>query len=133
MSDLAPMVRHMLLCEDVRTDPANPKKVNVFGLVSTIQAVPDAAFPVCHPELCVYLQVTGGRGTGEGKIVAVQADTEQVVFTSSPHPIALGADPLAVLGLVFRIQDCIFPQAGLYWIQFRFNDNIIAEQPLLLK
>ena len=133
MSDVAPVVRHMLLCEDVRTDPDNAQKVNVFGLVSTIRAVPDDAFPVHHPELCVYLQLTGGRGTGEVQIAAVQAELEQIVFTSSVHSITFENDPLSVLGFVFRIEDCIFPHAGLYWIQFRVNDQVIAQQPLLLK
>lgn len=133
MSNLAPIVRHMLICEDVRTHPDSPKKVNVFGLLSTIRAAEYETYPLCLPNLCIYLQITGGRGSGAGQIVAVQADSEQFVFASLAHPLVLGNNPLAVRGLVFRIQDCIFPQPGLYWIQFRFDDRTIAEQPLVLK
>jgi hypothetical protein len=130
---MEPIVRHMLLCDDAQPDPGSPRKVNVCGLVSIIQPEPDIPFPLSHPELCVYLQVTGGRGAGQGRIVAVRADTDQVVFASAAHPITFGPDPLAVLGIVFRIQDCVFPEPGLYWIQFRFNGKTIAYQPLLVK
>lgn len=133
MSDVAPVVRHMLVCEDVRTRPDNPKKVDVLGLLSTIRTVPEGAFPLRSPQLCVYLQLTGGRGTGEAKISVVEADSDSIAFTSAPHQIAFGTDPLEVLGLVFRIQECLFPRSGLYWVQFLFNDTIIAQESLLLK
>ena len=133
MGDFEPFVRHMLVCEDVRGDPNNAHVVNVFGLVSTIVSADEPPFPLRHAELCVYLQVTEGRGTGEGRIVAVHADSDQIAFASSAHAISLGTDPLAVLGIVFRIRDCVFPQAGLYWIQFWYNGKVIASQPLLVR
>ncbi len=36
MSDVAPVVRHMILCEDSRSNPATPHKVNIFGMLSQI-------------------------------------------------------------------------------------------------
>jgi hypothetical protein len=133
MNDVEPFVRHMLLCDDVQTDPNNPRKVNVFGLVNTLGAAEGSDFPLCHPELCIYLLMTGGRGTGEGRIVAVAADTNEVAFASPAHPITFPPDPLALLGCIFRIQDCVFQKSGLYWIQFWFNGKTIAQQPLLVR
>jgi hypothetical protein len=111
----------MLVCDDVQTDPANPHKVNVFGLIGTIRSVADPPFPLCHPQLCVYLVLTGGRGTGETTVAVVQADSDRLVFASLPHTLSFGTDPLAVRGLVFRILNGVFPEAGLYWVEFRYN------------
>jgi hypothetical protein len=49
MNTVDPVVRHMLLCDDVQRDPGDPRKVNVFGLVSTVRAVAEAPFPLCLP------------------------------------------------------------------------------------
>ena len=133
MADVAPVVRRMLLCEDVRIYPDNSRKVDVFGLLSTIRTVSEGAFPLRASQLCVYLELAGGRGAGEARIFVVEADSDNIAFTSAPHQIAFGTDPLAVSGLVFRIKECIFPRAGLYWVQIRFDDKALAQEPLLLK
>ncbi len=133
MSDIDPVVRLMLLCDEVAHDPDNPLKVNVFGLVSTLHATSDPPFPLRHTQLCVYLQVTGGRGTGQGEVVAIHADSDQVAFRSPATALTFGGDPLAVLGLVFRLRDCPFPEPGLYWVQFRYNGTLLAQQPLVVR
>jgi hypothetical protein len=133
MSDVVPIVRHMLVCDDVRLDPDNPHKVHVFGLVSTIQSSAEPSFPLLHPQLCIYLQVTGGRGSGEGEIVVVRADSEETGFASAAHALSFPANPLSVTGIVFRIQDCLFPEPGLYWVQFRYNEQTLAREPLLVR
>jgi hypothetical protein len=76
---------------------------------------------------------TGGRGSGEITVAVVRADSERLVFTSLPHTLSFGTDPLAVRGLVFRLQNGVFPDAGLYWVEFRYNGKAIARQPLLVR
>ena len=133
MSDIEPIVRHMLLCDDVHPDADNPHKMNVQGLVNTIGAQEGVSFPLHHPQLCVYLALTGGRGSGEVMVAAVQADSDRVAFTSLPHTLSFGPDPLAVQGVVFRIRDGVFPEPGLYWIEFRYNGRTIARQALAVR
>jgi hypothetical protein len=123
----------MLVCEDVQTDAQNPLKVNVFGLVSTIRSLADPPFPLLYPQLCVYLVLTGGRGSGDALIAAVEANSEDLVFSTPVHPLSFGADPLATRGVIFRILDCTFSQPGLYWIEFRYNNRTLARQPLLVR
>lgn len=132
MIDIDPIVRHMIVCEDVQPSMDSPEKMNVLGLVHTIRSQEEPPYPLLHPGLCVYLQLTC-RGSGDARIVAVQADTDQPIFATPIHTLHFGTDPLAVLGVVFRIRGCPFPEAGLYWIQFRYNNSIIAQQPLLLR
>jgi hypothetical protein len=132
MADIDPVVRHMLVCEDVQASADSPEKINVLGLVHTIRSREDPPFPLLHPGLCVYLQLTC-RGSGEARIVAVHGDTDRPIFATPSHMLHFGTDPLAVLGVVFRIRGCPFPEAGLYWMQFRYKEKVIAQQPLLLR
>ncbi len=114
--------------------PILPTHAGRIGILPhVINAGSDAAFPVCHPELCVFLQVTDGRGSGTVEIVAIESDTDQVIWSSIPQTITFGKDPLAVSGLVFRLRNCLFPRPGLYWIEFRYNDVTTAQEHLLLR
>jgi len=130
---MAPVVRHMMVCDDAEVDAQNPRKINVYGLISSIAVDAVTGFPHCHEELCVYVAMSDGRGSGEGRIVVVQADSGDPVFASAGHPVAFGVDPLAVLGRCFRIRGGVFPRPGLYWVEFRFNGQTLATQPLHVK
>jgi hypothetical protein len=77
MSQIPPIVRHMLLCDDVQRHPANPRKVNVYGLIHSLRSTAEASFPLSCT-FSIYLAVTGGRGTGEYRIAITRADTEEV-------------------------------------------------------
>ncbi len=132
--NLPPLVRHMLLCEDVGRDPANENRIAIFGLTSIIRSLEAPPFPLTFPLLCVYLVLTDGRGEGEGQIVAVAANEDAPVFASPRHHFDFtGTSPLDILAATFRIRDCIFPRAGLYWIEFRYNGQTIAREPLVVR
>jgi hypothetical protein len=133
MNGIEPVVRHMLLCDDVQHDPDNPVKLNVIGLANILRSTADPPFPFKHPQLCVYLHLTGGRGTGQAQVVAVHGDSDQVAFASPVNALSFGSDPLALVGVIFRMRNCPFPEAGLYWIQFRYNGKVIAQQPLVVR
>jgi hypothetical protein len=133
MSDPAPVVRHMLLCDDVRADPDSPEKINIHGHVTRIRSGDQPPFPLRHPSMCVYVVVSGGRGEGEFRIVVKEADPNEVVFASPGHRIAFPADPVAVVGIVFRILDCPFPRPGLYVVHLEFNRRSLAQEPLVVR
>ena len=129
-----PVVRHMLLCEDIGRDPTNPKRIAIYGLIGAIRSTGEPPFPLLYPVLCVYLVLAGGRGEGDAQIVGVSADGEKPVFASPTHRLSFGlTDPLDVAAVIFRIRDCSFPQAGLYWIEFRYNGETIAREPLVVR
>jgi hypothetical protein len=127
------VVRQMILCDDVQIDPHQPHKVNVYGLVDSIVSASEPLFPLTHPELCVFLQLTSGRGTGTGQMVVVVADSEQPLFASQAHAITFSTNPLAVRGVIFRILNCVFPGPGLYWVDFRFDGKTLNRQPLSVR
>jgi hypothetical protein len=130
---LKPVVRYMILCDDWGTDPNNPRRVNIFGLLSNIDAIDEPPYPPLYREMCVFLALTEGRGTGDGQVICVLEETTQKIFATPKHAIPFGSDPLEVVGVPFRIRDCFFPRAGLYLIQFWYNDEKVDERPLRLR
>ena len=130
---ILPLVRYMLLCEDWSVDPANPLRISIAGLISNIKSVGDPAYLLLYRELCVFLALTEGRGQGEGHTVCVFEDAGQKIFETAKRPIQFGSDPLEVVGVPFRIRDCVFPFPGVYAIQFWYDGKKLDERPLRLR
>ena len=133
MSQLHPTVRYLILCEDVQTDPDNPRRVTLVALVSSIRSLEQPPFPLLYRELCVFLEVTSCRGPADGRVEIREANSDQVVFRTRTRSIPFPTDPLEVSGVTFRLQNCLFHRAGLYWIQFWYNEQMIQQQALLLR
>lgn len=133
MSSLYPVVRYLIVCEDVQFDLDNARRVSLVGLMSAIRSLEQPPFPLLYREICVFLQLTECRGPAEGRIEIQHADSGSVLFRTKTRTIPFGTDPLEVFGATFRIRNCLFSQPGLYWVQFWYNEASIAQQPLLLR
>lgn len=122
-----PVVRQLLVCEDVRARPGSPNKVDVLGLMSAA-GVSRGAFPI-RLMLTVYTVLTSGRGTGEARIVVPAADTDEEVYQSPAYSISFPPDPLRSRGVTFRVSACPFPEPGLYFVELRYNGVALAQVP----
>ena len=130
MNGIRPFVRHMILCDEARESPTKPGKVGIFGLLSAIRTQgPETSFPIMHT-FTVYLMLTGGRGEGEIRIMVWRADPGERIYESPPYSIRFANDPLRVFGVVIHVGTCSFPQSGLYWVEFWYNEEMIAHEPL---
>jgi hypothetical protein len=123
-----PRVHAMILCDDIERVPDEENAFNLLGVRTEIQA---ASFPHVHPQLCAYLQVTGHAGTVSGVVTAVNARTDEELFRA-PTPQILLRDPLTVVPVFVRIQDCEFPEAGIYYIQVYLDQKLVCERLLCL-
>jgi hypothetical protein len=133
MSQVHPTVRYLILCEDVQTDPDNARRVTLVGLISAIRSLEQPPFPLMYREICVFLQLTECRGPADGRIELHYADSGQVVFRTRTRTIPFVNDPLEVVGVTFRLRNCLFQEPGLYGVHFWYNEQMIAQQPLLLR
>lgn len=77
--------------------------------------------------------MTGGRGTGELRVVFTYADTGEAVFGSAAQSRTFPDDPLVIVPLAFRLRNCIFRRPGLYWVEFRHNGRTVEERSLLVE
>jgi hypothetical protein len=133
MSEATPTVRHLIVCEDVQTDPDNALRVTLVGLLSAIRSVEQPAYPLLYRELCAFVQLTECRGPAAVRVQIEQSDTNQEVFRTQTRTVPFGNDPLELYAVSFRIRNCLFPSAGLYWVQFWYNDELIDEQALVMR
>lgn len=133
MADVLPVVRHTLDCEDLDYDPAKPQSVTLKNLHGNIRSMSHPPYPLRYPELCVYVQLTECRGVGEVRLRIEEADTNTLIYQTPKLKVSLGNDPLKKHGLPFRIRDLLFPSAGLYLVEFWYNDARLAEESLLLE
>lgn len=132
MAGLLPVIRHMIVCQDIPIDPANPRRVTLVNLLSGIQSQSQPPFPLRYPKLCTYIRLTECRGTAEVRLQIEQADTQIVILRTPPRRFSFGNDPLKVFNMIFRLRDGVFPHAGLYWVQLCYNDTVIFQEPLVL-
>ena len=130
---LNPIVRYMIVCNDWHADPDLPNLINITGLLYNLRPAANQAYPIRYPELCILLALTDCRGQGEGWIVCENEDTGQPAFMSSRRTITFGADPLAVIGVPFRIRNCPFHGRGLYSLQFWYNGVRLEHRLLNLR
>jgi|tagenome__1003787_1003787.scaffolds.fasta_scaffold20587359_2 hypothetical protein len=128
---IAPFVRHMLLCDDVRPVTGNQRKVTVYGLTSVLK-VGQSGFPARFG-FTVYLQLTAGRGAGNGRIVVVDAEDGSLCYEGQDHPMTFSDDPLLLYAAKIRIPSCELPRAGLYWVEFWYEGMFVAREPLLVR
>jgi hypothetical protein len=131
MNGVAPYIRHMILCEDVRADRTNPMRINLYGLIHTIRPQP-LAYPF-RVSFCVFLWLTGGRGIGRGQIRFESDSSGLWVYIGHEHSFRSDPDPLQVSSVVFRVSGCSLPQRGLYWVQFWYNGRMLEAQPLYVR
>jgi hypothetical protein len=123
MNGLNPVVRYMVLCDDILRDSSNPRRVHLIGPISAIRSSATPPFPSEHPKLCIFLHLTDCRGNGNIRVDIVHADSDVTIFRSQVWPVQFSGDPLEVYGLVFRLQQIPFPEPGLYWVQFWYNEQ----------
>jgi hypothetical protein len=128
---MAPIVRHLIACEDIRYG-ARPNQFTLVNVTSRIRSLDPVPFPLVYRELCVIALCTECRGQGTVELMIVDEESNQACYQSPRWPVAFGDDPLEVLGLPFRIRNLSFPRAGLYVIRLLHDGVVIAEQPLRL-
>src|SRR5438132_378086 len=129
MSTIAPVVRHMLLCREVRRDPSPPHSIDLLGVVVGTRAGASGSYPLQLPDLSVFVQLTGRYGEGTMHVTVREADTDTLVYSSPKHTLSASSNPLALRMVALRIRDCTIPNPGLYWVQLCYNDEVIAEEP----
>jgi hypothetical protein len=125
-----PVVRYLILCDDVHNDPARPTCAHLECVLSNIVALDDPPFPLLRDRICVYVVLADcrGRGTAQVRVAYTDAEPEQPLFGTPEHALDFtGHSPLDALGLVFRLDACPFPQAGTYAAQFWYNGARLAE------
>ena len=114
------------------------REVNAYGLLrDEVKRFNSPEMRACRARLARTLlsdRRNFERIEEDGKeVLGFLEDIGQRIFGTPKHVVTFGPDPLAILGVQFRLRDCLFPFPGLYSVQFWYNDTKVEERPLLLR
>jgi hypothetical protein len=130
---IRPVVRYMLVCDNWRTDDDNAKRVTIVGLLTKIAPRPGDMFPIVVRSMCVVLFLTNGHGRAHRKVMCVNDETGKIVHDSGNRTIAFGPDRLDVIGVPFRMQNLVFPEPGLYTVEFWYEGELVEDRLLRVR
>ena len=102
MLDVDPIVRHMLLCEDVQVNKANRNKLNLFGFTSTLRPLIEGG-DARIVSLCVFLQLTELYRGGIGQVIVREDESEVKIYSGQTHSLQQTANPLMLASVVVRV------------------------------
>lgn len=109
------------------------QQASLIHLILNLRARAGQLYPLFLREFCVFAVLSEVRGPGTIRLKTVHADSSADVFSTRPRLVAFGTDPLEAYGVPFRLRNCLFPMAGLYWIQFCFDEDMLFQQELFLR
>jgi len=126
---IPPIVRYLVLCEECRRDPANPRKISAINLMGYVQPAEGLAYPFEIQEIVALGMLTEGRGSARFRIEVVK-DFDQPIYRGVDQSVTFGSDPLQLVVLTFRILRLRLPSTGVYEFRLLCDDVQIAIQPL---
>lgn len=127
-----PIIQYLIACDDVKADPNNPQRINVFGLITNIRSTGAPPFPAVRPLFSVLALMTRCQGEADLSVRIVQNATGHIIFETPARRVRFVGDPFDVVGAVFRIRNCVFPAAGLYWVELVYSNTAITRRPVRL-
>ncbi len=119
-----PRVQAMVVCDAIRE---SDDEIGVYHLGGVRTSLEVPAFPALCPRLAVFVQMSGHRGEAACSVGVRHAATDEIVYQTKPKPIAF-LDPTLVVPAVFRLRNCVFPAAGLYYIGILHEKKLIGER-----
>ena len=125
-----PVVRNLIVCEDMLRDPKNSNRMTLVNVISTIRPTDDVGFPLSVPQICIYFQVTECRRQGTIHLRIIHSGSRHVVCRTTDRVLTFPNRPLDVVGIPFRILECTFPTPGLYDVELWFGSDCLAQQPI---
>jgi hypothetical protein len=114
----------LLLCDNLYVDRRGKRAL--VGLFNRITA---PEFPATHARMVVFVSVTDLRPNSVLKLDISDAETDEPLFQAEgPPPEEAG--PIAILDLVFDIENLTLPREGIYWVRFWGNNRPVIERPI---
>src|SRR5260370_28415961 len=126
-----PVVRHFIACERIDT-VASSKQYSLIDVIHAIKPFPGAAYPRIHPQLCLFAQMTNGRGSHSCQVQRLFLDDEST-NTSNAVVLDIGTDPLIVHGWPILLKNVFFQRPGLYEFRLVCDAQVIAKEPIILR
>ena len=118
----APTGVAIVICDQIIEDKLTGKKslIGIFNQIATQN------FPCRHPQVCVFVSLTEGRGQCAARLRIVHDESDHVVAEVNGN--IQFPDVHMVVELNFNMVGLVFPNPGMYSIEFYCDDAIILER-----
>ena len=112
----------IVICDQIIEDKLTGKKslIGIFNQIGT------GSFPCRHPQLCVFVSLTEGRGQCAARLRIVHDASDHVVAEVNGN--IQFPDVHVVVELNFNLVGLTFPEPGMYSIEFYCDDALILER-----
>ena len=118
----APLGVAIVICDQIIEDKLTGKK-SLIGIFNQIAA---QSFPCRHPQVCVFIAITDGRGQSAARLRIVHDESSHVV--AEVNGSIQFPDAHTVVELNFNLVGLVFPEPGVYAIEFYCDDALILER-----
>jgi hypothetical protein len=112
----------IVVCDQIIEDKLTSKK-SLIGIFNQIGA---GNFPCRHAHMAVFVSLTEGRGSCAARLKIAQEESGTIVAELNGQ--IQFPDIHAVVELNFDLAGLVFPQPGLYSIEFYCDDALILER-----
>jgi len=118
----APLGVAIVICDQIIEDKLTGKKslIGIFNQIAT------QSFPCRHPQVCVFIAITEGRGQSAARLRIVHDESDHVVAEVNGN--IQFPDVHTVVELNFNLVGLVFPEPGVYAIEFYCDDALVLER-----
>ena len=117
----------LIVCDQIIVEAGTGKKT-LIGIFNQIQC---SKFPAVHPNMVVFVSVTGGRGT-YGTTLRLAFDGQEKPVFEIPAVMHMDS-PMQVVEFAFRLLALNLSSAGLYRFEFLCNEELIFSRVFSVK
>jgi hypothetical protein len=118
----SPIGLAIVICDQIIEDKLTSKK-SLIGIFNQIGA---QNFPCRHPQVCVFVSLTDGRGQCGARLRIVHDESNQAVAEVDGQ--IQFPDVHTVVELNFNLVGLTFPDPGVYSIEFYCDDALVLER-----
>lgn len=126
-SPIVPVAKGLYLCDYV-IDYENGK-VDLYGLFNAIRS---SNYPHRQERFCVFAQLLNGLGRIPFFIDIRDATHDQLIYTTQINHVSF-PDRITVVQLALSIEQCLFPQSGMYFVELYCDNTWVCDTSLLLR
>jgi hypothetical protein len=112
----------IVVCDQIIEDKLTGKK----SLIWIFNQIGTQNFPCRHPQVCVFVSLTEGRGQCDARLRIIHDESDHVVAEVKGN--IEFSDVHVVVELNFNLVGLVFPEPGTYSIEFYCDDALVLER-----
>ena len=121
-----PVLKAFVLCDEISNAPGGSDQKNIRGAgLAVVRA--ENEFPIKR-SFWVYIEIADEKPTGILQLVLMRADSGRIHFFRKVQ--TTNPDPLKTKPIGIRLFDCVFPLAGVYFLELWYDGQWLVDQRL---